>query len=635
MERTFAGKIAFLVSLLALGHLAGPGIPGLDAQEPDRIPVHQDRADDLAPELDSLFDDWQDEIRQRMAAHDVPGLAFAVVDRERIFWTAGFGVRDRETGEPVTPETIFSVQSISKLFTATLTMRAVQDGLIELDAPVSDYLPDFAVHSRFSKRPVEKMTPRHLLQHAAGFTHEAPVGNNWDAASPSFEAHVASSRNTWLRYPVGDRYAYSNLGYDLLGYVLQKRAGTSFQDYMREALFEPLDMDASFVDRADQELCPECARGHWSLFSRLPTSIPLTASGGVRVSVEDGARFVQFHLNRGETQDGTQLVESGLLDEIHARSIVRDEDWPRDFVMGMGVFPSRKADSYSIPSHGGGFGFMASMEWFPEYGIGTVALTNSMDHPQIDDLLGLNLLLKMVKGEMVAKVDDPDVPDPEEVFPPVGEINDTDEAVPPDGSSRFRQEWAPFLGTYRPVFGGGWKLDPSADLAKSDKRHEYQVYEGDEGHLRFRKRGTDESERLIEHGPGLFFGAESGEALDFRDEPPTWRNIELMRVEETGTVAAPGRRPGRGGHRPTRLPSTWRRATSRTWSARRAAAPRRSRRIAGIRRAAASASAWWSCRPGRARPSQTPSSSCRAGPDRRPPRTPPPRPEARSGGAGT
>lgn len=103
------------------------------------------------------------------------------------------------------------------------------------------------------------------------------------------------------------------------------------------------------------------------------------------------------HLDVLVNNDGISGLEGRSLDLRVLRgrpelATARDEDWPRDFVMGMGVFPSRMADSYSVPSHGGGFGYMALTEWFPDYVIGTVALTNSMDHPQIDDLLGLDFL---------------------------------------------------------------------------------------------------------------------------------------------------------------------------------------------------------------------------------------------------
>jgi CubicO group peptidase (beta-lactamase class C family) len=96
-----------------------------------------------------------------------------------VLWAAAFGVKKVWSAEPVTTETMFNVQSISKLYTATAAMLAVQDGLVELDVPITTYLPEFTVWSKFEAHPERRITLRHLLSHTAGFTHEAPVGNNY------------------------------------------------------------------------------------------------------------------------------------------------------------------------------------------------------------------------------------------------------------------------------------------------------------------------------------------------------------------------------------------------------------------------------------------------------------------------
>ena len=517
--------IACGLLLLALTCVPGPWMPDLDAQEPDRIPVHQVRAEDLAPELDSLFDESTATVRDSMAAHDVPGLAIAVVDRDRILWTAGFGVRDRDTGEPVTPETVFSVQSISKLFTAVTAMRAVEEGILDLDADVTDYLPDFTVNSRFSEDPVSRMTVRHLLRHAAGFPHEAPVGNNWDAYSPSMEAHVRSISDTWLEFPVGTDHAYSNLGYDLVGYIIQKQSGRRYQEYMREELLDPLGMTASFVDTAGQRLCPSCAAGHRTIFDSMPEYVPMTASGGVRATADNAARFAQFLLRFGETPDGARILGASSFDEIYRPTgQARDRGWP-DRWFGMGVIVERgTGDDYLLHTHGGGFGYRASLQWMPELGIGAAVFTNSDDHDQIDADLAVAVLDSMAARELVEEVDAPGVPRAASFFknlPDTTVYRSTDTTLAP---TPYREEWKRYAGTYRLIRGEGYEYAPSADLS----RFEVEITEKD-GHLHFG------SEPLIEHEPGLFFGAESGVPLDFRDDPPTWANIELERVETAST----------------------------------------------------------------------------------------------------
>jgi CubicO group peptidase (beta-lactamase class C family) len=533
-ERARAGSIGPLLSLLILIPAPHSGIAGLHAQEQDRIPVQELRADDLAPDLDSLFDEYGAVIRDSMASHGVPGLSIVIVDRERILWTAGFGVRDRETGEPVTPETVFSVQSISKLFTGVAAMRAVEDGLLEIDAPVTEYLDDFRVNSRFSERPASRMTVRHLLTHAAGFTHEAPVGNNYDAYSPSMEAHIRSIRDTWLKFPPGTDHAYSNLGVDLVGYILQERSGRAYQDYVDEEILEPLGMESSFVDTVGQRLCSNCAAGHREDFVSMPEYVPMTGSGGVRVSGEDAGRFLQFLLRFGETPEGGRILERSSFEELYRPTgRLRERGWPHMWY-GIGVMVHAHDKGRNlIHTNGGGFGYISSMRWYPGQGVGAVVLTNSDDHDQFGDDLTHSVLEGVVARGAATDGRTPDVPTVRSFFT---NLPDTTAAAPEAVRSEptpYRPEWDEYLGIYEIIYGGGFELAPSADW--TERRAE--VLRND-GHLQLRHPGSEEPEPLIEHEPGLFFGAESGEALDFRDEPPTLRNIELERVEGAITAAS-------------------------------------------------------------------------------------------------
>ncbi len=106
----------------------------------------------------------------------MPGLAIAVVDDRGILWAEGFGKTDWDRRIPVTSDTLFSIQSMSKSFTATAAMLAAHDGLVEHEAPLTRYLPDFHVNCIFEERPEQEITLRPLLSHTAGLAHEAPVG---------------------------------------------------------------------------------------------------------------------------------------------------------------------------------------------------------------------------------------------------------------------------------------------------------------------------------------------------------------------------------------------------------------------------------------------------------------------------
>ena len=117
---------------------------------------------------------YRERIPELMAQQGIPGLAVALVDRDRALWVEGFGQVDGPDSPQVTGDTIFSVQSMSKLFTATAVMQAVEAGRLDLDEPVTTYLPDFTVHSAFEQHPEREITLRMLLSHTAGLAQEAP-----------------------------------------------------------------------------------------------------------------------------------------------------------------------------------------------------------------------------------------------------------------------------------------------------------------------------------------------------------------------------------------------------------------------------------------------------------------------------
>src|SRR5579872_6380890 len=210
--------------------------------------------------IQPLIDRERAKILETMTRDEIPGVAVCLLSQGRVAWMEEFGVLGQHSRRAVGPRTIFSIQSTSKNFTASAIMMAVQRGLLNLDAPITTYLPRFTVNSRFESAPQAKMTLRLLLSHRAGFTHEAPVGNNYDPTFPSFEAHIRSIGETWLRFPVGERYRYSNLGIDVAGYILQQVMGKPFPACISEFIFDPLGMTDSTVDtevyarRADRAL---------------------------------------------------------------------------------------------------------------------------------------------------------------------------------------------------------------------------------------------------------------------------------------------------------------------------------------------------------------------------------------------
>jgi CubicO group peptidase (beta-lactamase class C family) len=310
-------------------------------------------------------------IHDTMAQDKVEGVAVCLIRDGKPAWVEGFGITDGTSGRAIDTETIFSIQSTSKNFTAAAIMLAVQRGLLDLDAPITTYLPGFVVHSRFESRPQHRITLRLLMSHRAGFTGEAPIGNNYDAVFPSFEAHVRSISDTWLRFPVGERYRYSNLGVDLAGYILQVRTGISFAEWVRTALFEPLKMaDSTFASEV-YESSSNRAIGHQRGHTSVPLRTPLIPSGGVYTSARDMATYSIFHLGRG-TFEGKEVLRRDLWEEMHGFALGGD--------YSLGVIRSEVrygSTPLRLLSHkGGGFGFGSVFVYCPEARLAWAALFN-------------------------------------------------------------------------------------------------------------------------------------------------------------------------------------------------------------------------------------------------------------------
>jgi CubicO group peptidase (beta-lactamase class C family) len=146
--------------------------------------------------------------------------------------------------------------------------------------------------------------------HTAGLTQEAPIGNNNELDPGSFDAHVRSISDTWLRFPVGSGYAYSNLGIDLAGYILERVQDKPFAAVMRDSLLGPLGMERSTFDRTAIRSTSDRAVGHADHHPEPPVEVPMTAARGLYSSVADLARFLAFQLNDGSMTVGCSSIRS-------------------------------------------------------------------------------------------------------------------------------------------------------------------------------------------------------------------------------------------------------------------------------------------------------------------------------------
>jgi CubicO group peptidase (beta-lactamase class C family) len=329
----------------------------------------------------------------------IPGLSIAIIAENRLVWTEGFGYADVDHKTRVTPETVFGIQSMSKTISATAVMMAVQEHMIDLDKPISAYLPGFRVHSRFENKPEDKITVRHLLSHTAGLTMEAPVGNNCYTESTSFEEHIRSIFDTWLRYPVGQRYSYSNLGVDIAGYILQVRSGKSFAAYVKEKLLDPIGMKTSSFDIEVIKKNQNRAIGRDNYCKTVPLEVPMIPSGGFYTNAMELADYVLFHLDQGKV-NGETLLGTAFLREMYTIPFPKYGQY-EGYALGIEKLWNERYHVFYYNHNGGGFGFLSSMTWYPNYRLGLVILTNSDNNSTQQKLTNqiMDLLLGYEKPE--------------------------------------------------------------------------------------------------------------------------------------------------------------------------------------------------------------------------------------------
>src|SRR5215203_4270275 len=189
-------------------------------------------------------------VRKEMAAQRIPGLALGIVKGDRIAYLRGFGKAD-ESGRAVTPQTPFILGSVSKSFTALAIMQLVEAGKIELDAPVQRYLTWFRVADEVASA---RITVRHLLNQTSGLSL-IPTGNrhvpDGDVRDDALERRVRDLQSERLTTPVGTTYQYSSPNYATLGLIVQSVSGQSYESYVEEHIFAPLEMRRSFASQAE------------------------------------------------------------------------------------------------------------------------------------------------------------------------------------------------------------------------------------------------------------------------------------------------------------------------------------------------------------------------------------------------
>lgn len=306
-------------------------------------------------------------IEHERESKQLPALSIALVDGEHLVWTAGFGHQDAARKLPATADTIYRVGSVSKLFTDIAVMQLVERGELDLDAPVSKYLPDFAPHNPH-ERPI---TLRQLMSHRSGLVRESPVGNYFDPEEPTLAATVASLNNTTLIYPPDTKTKYSNAGIAVVGRVLEQKTGVAFDKQIENAVFKPLAMQSCGFFRTPQIDRHAATGWMWTYdgrrFEAPQFALGTSPAGNLYASVRDLAKFLAAIFADGKGVDGPILKPETL-----RQMMSPEKGGASDFGIG---FHLQKLDGELKIGHGGAvYGFSTQLEALPEKKLGVAAV---------------------------------------------------------------------------------------------------------------------------------------------------------------------------------------------------------------------------------------------------------------------
>ena len=309
-------------------------------------------------------------IEKDMARLNIPGLSAAVVLDGQIIWKKGIGYADREKKIKATPDTVYRIASISKLFNAVAIMQLLEKGKLDINADIKKYLPYMHFENPFDKPAV--ITVRHLLCHRADILRESPVGNYFDDNEPALEETVKSMIGTSFVYPPGTRTKYSNIGVGIAGHILEKTAGQDFAEYQKQFVLKPLCMNtSSFL--AEDFIKGKLAKGYMRNLDGRQWEAPHFRFGylpaaNLYSNVIDLAKFANFIFN-----EGRPLLKKQTLKEMTTVQFTEEQD-ASGFGLGFSV-----SKTYGIKTvrHGGAlYGFSSTFKVIPEKKLAAIVLVN-------------------------------------------------------------------------------------------------------------------------------------------------------------------------------------------------------------------------------------------------------------------
>ncbi|PRX46914.1 CubicO group peptidase (beta-lactamase class C family) [Prauserella shujinwangii] len=326
--------------------------------------------------------EWLEERMPRLLEkYHVPGAAWGVLQGPDIVDGAS-GLLNTSTGVEATADSVFQIGSITKLWTATMVLQLVDEGRVDLDAPVRTYLPSFRIAD---EEAATRITVRQLLSHTAGF--EGDVFTDTGVGDDCVEKYVECLRDVPQLFPPGERFSYNNAGYCVLGRLVEVLRDQPYDACLREHLFAPLGLthaatgpyEAILFRAAVGHVETETGAGHQPapVWAMARSNAP--AGSMLAMRPRDLLTFARMHLDDGRAADGTPVLAPGTAGRMRAHQV----DLPPLGLMGtswgLGFERFDNANRTIVGHDGTTIGQSAFLRMVPEAGVAVALLTNGGD----------------------------------------------------------------------------------------------------------------------------------------------------------------------------------------------------------------------------------------------------------------
>ncbi len=504
-------RTALLLGALLFGGVTAPGALAATPAGTDASPTADLEHDENIQSAIRLAEVWLD---AELAYEQIPGMSVGVLYSDRVIWERGLGFADVQAQRPATPETLYSICSISKLFTSIAALQLRDQGRLSLDSEVAELLPWFDL--QVDHDDGERLTLRRLLTHSSGLPRETahPYWTGPDFPFPERSAIREKLSTQHSLYPSGRYFQYSNLGLTLVGEVVAEVSGEPFDEYVRRNILEPLGLDNTHPELPENERGKGLATGYGGLGrDRERAEMPffqargIAPAAGFASNVRDLLRFGAWQLrllNLGATTaEDRAVLAPATLREMH-RVQWMDPDWETTWGLG---FATWRRDGETWVGHGGSCpGFRSQLAIVPAKKMVVVAAVNAMgvSPRHITDQLysifepAVSKAMGTPPTEGKAPERTAEAPEPGETSPDLGR----------------------YTGLYRSVWGEAAVLEQNGELVMldlpsrnpqeamsrieaTDEEHVFRRVRDDKTHgeeIRFEVDAAGVTQRLWQHG---------------------------------------------------------------------------------------------------------------------------------------